>query len=164
MCIYIKNGLLLKPRHDMSRNGAEALFVEVRVGRNCYLLGSIYRPPRADDSFWIGLNDIMEQSADSTEDSCKPSLLLGYFNVNVCQPSHHRTRLDAMCADYNLRLLSTGPTHYAPTGISTTIDLVFASESLVIETCDVLVECLSDHLPILATLQIPTSKCKIKLD
>ena len=109
------------------------------------------------------MNDIMEQSADSTEDSCKPSLLLGDFNVNVCQPSHHRTHLDAMCADYNLRLLSTGPTHYAPTGISTTIDLVFASESLVIESCDVLVECLSDHLPILATLQIPKSKCKAEI-
>lgn len=166
--IYIKNGVLYKPRPDLLTGSIEAIFVEIFAEPQPYIVASVYRPPNTGVSFWTELNDSLEKASHTTRDSEKPVLILGDLNVDVTSAAalrhdHHWSHLQDLCADFDLQILPTGPTHYVASGVSTTIDLALSSNQLIVQSSTALVECISDHLPLLISVCSSADNCTSSL-
>jgi len=153
---YIKSGIHAKWRQDLkSHEDLEAMSVELTVNCKRYVLTCLYRPPNANVDIWDHINEFVAQSRDHCADSRKPCLVMGDFNVNVGTGSANCKRLQSLCTTYGFQVLPTGPTRISPRGESSTIDIFLGSNDLPSTSCSVLPYPISDHLPIVATLEMP---------
>ena len=80
MAIYVRNGIHALERHDLTIHGLEALWLEIKVSNRKIFVGGIYRPPDANNNYWL----LLEQSIDQAfNTNCDNLLFAGDCNVNV---------------------------------------------------------------------------------
>ena len=119
MAIYVRNGIHALERHDLTIHGLEALWLEIKVSNRKIFVGGIYRPPDANNNYWL----LLEQSIDQAfNTNCDNLLVAGDFNVNI-QPSSSN-KVSRLISSYNARQLINSPTHFTERS-SSTIDLIF---------------------------------------
>ena len=119
MAIYVRNGIHAVERHDLTIHGLEALWLEIKVSNRKVFVGGIYRPPDANNNYWL----LLEQSIDQAfNTNCDTLLVAGDFNVNI-QPSSSN-KVSRLISSYNAHQLINSPTHFTERS-SSTIDLIF---------------------------------------
>ena len=119
MAIYVRNGIHAVERHDLTIHGLEALWLEIKVSNRNFFVGGIYRPPDANNNYWL----LLEQSIDQAfNTNCDNLLVAGDFNVNI-QPSSSN-KVSRLISSYNAHQLINSPTHFTERS-SSTIDLIF---------------------------------------
>lgn len=117
--IYVRDRLHAVVCHNLSVNGLEALWVEIRLSQRKLLVGGIYRPPDSNNNYWL----LLEQSIDQAFNHlCDNILVTGDFNINIeASPSNKMSRL---ISSYNAEQLINSPTNFTEHSRSL-IDLMF---------------------------------------
>ena len=83
MAIYVRNGIHAVERQDLTIQGLEALWHEIKVNNRKIIVGGIYRPPAVNNNYWLLLEQSIDQAFNTKFDNL---LVTGDFNVNI-QPS-----------------------------------------------------------------------------
>ena len=83
MAIYVHNGIHEVERQYLTIQGLEALWHEIKVNNRKIIVGGIYRPPDANNNYWLLLEQSIDQAFNTNFDNL---LVTGDFNVNI-QPS-----------------------------------------------------------------------------
>ena len=83
--VYLKNNIYYRRRHDLEINKLECIWVEITtINKQHILIGTIYRPPNADLSYF----SLIEHSLDLVKSSGIPNIILmGDLNFDVLSPS-----------------------------------------------------------------------------
>ena len=154
VAIYLKKDLICKPRHDLDIPLLEAVWVETKIAQETLLIGSFYRPPNADASYWQLIDDAFEKAGNTPH----KYIVLGDFNIN-CSNNIPPILQDIMNKN-NLKQFISTPTRVTQ-NTSTLIDLLFTPCLDIIKTTDVLPPICSDHSVSYAKInqhkQTPTS-------
>ena len=60
VAIYVRDGITAIERPDLSVNGVEAIWVDIKINRKTLLVGGFYRPPNSNNNHW----NLIEHSID----------------------------------------------------------------------------------------------------
>ncbi len=117
--IYIRDTLVAKERTDLNVNNLEAIWVELHCNQRIILIGGIYRPPNANNTYW----NLFEESIDRAfSQPCDNILVAGDFNINIQHSVSNK--ISRLIASYNAEQLINEPTHFTEQS-SSLIDLMF---------------------------------------
>ena len=158
--ILLREGIPYKRRLDLDifdEGLTESVFVEIRSKNGKQIIvGSMYKPPNVNiDQFSNNLSTIVNKIKPKT-DKPIPEIIIGMdHNMNLLNSATHLPTHDFMETLSNLNL---HPTITRPTRITqhsaTIIDNIFISELLHRNfESSILIEDISDHLPILTMLK-----------
>ena len=158
--ILLREGIPYKRRLDLDifdEGLTESVFVEIRSKNGKQIIvGSMYKPPNVNiDQFSNNLSTIVNKIKPKT-DKPIPEIIIGMdHNMNLLNSAIHLPTHDFMETLSNLNL---HPTITRPTQITqhsaTLIDNIFISELLHRNfESSILIEDISDHLPILTMLK-----------
>ena len=148
--LYIDSELKFEPAFELNQFGTaafESLFANVELSPgNTIMVGVIYRPPGGN----IGqFNDGFDTMWSTIKSCCNKILLTGDFNINLPNHDSH-CEIDAFLnMMYNNRCypVTTSPTRFSNNG-STLIDNIFTSCLEENYQSGVLINDISDHLPV----------------
>lgn len=126
----------------------EYLFLELTIGRNKILCGTIYSPPKA--GFWSDVEDAILNCNDSYDFT----FLMGDFNIEWhSQSSTRRTLADSLICCH-LEVLPFATTHHTDENTHSTIDYICVSDRASVESFKPFsIPSISKHDILLATLQ-----------
>ena len=163
VAMYIDNSLTYSRRGDLESNAKEfqSIFADIRVSHKTFLIGAVYRSPSFPA---IAFLDPLEETLDKVNNEHKPCLIGGDFNFDLLK---HST--DDTSSNFVNLLASSGflPCISLPTCItsqsSTLIDNFFCNDLSLVESSMVLLNDISDHLPICARVNMKTNM-QIKSD
>ena len=156
--IYVRDGIYAEQKHDLSIEGVEALWVELKLGKNKILRGGFYRPPDSNNDQWL----LMEQSLDQAFDKSYDNIIVtGDFNMHFL--SQASDKIKNLIASYSAHQLIDTPTHFTETS-SSLIDLIFVKNKNHVISSFVadpfIPELTSFHCPIVAVLKFDKPKFK----
>ena len=83
-----------------------SLALEIKVNNRKIIVGGIYRPPDANNDYWLLLEQSIDQAFNTNWDNI---LVAGDFNVNI-QPSFSN-KMSRLISSYNANQLINSPTH-----------------------------------------------------
>ena len=154
---YIDDSLTYSRRGDLesSTKEVQSTFIEIRVSRKTIIIGALYRSPSFPASAFL---DPFEETLDKVNNEHKLCLLGGDFNFDILK---HNT--DDTTSNFVNLLASSGflPCISLPTRItsqsSTLIDNFFCNDLSLVESSTVLLNDISDHLPICAQMSMKTN-------
>ena len=157
VAMYIADSLTYSRRGDLESNTKEvqSIFIEIRVSHKTIIIGALYRSPSFPASAFL---DPFEETLDKVNNECKLCLLGGDFNFDILK---HNT--DDTSSNFVNLLASSGflPCISLPTRItsqsSTLIDNFFCNDLSLVESSTVLLNDISDHLPICAQISMKTN-------
>ena len=86
--MYLSCGFAHTRIIDLETFWNESLRVEIKVNRECYLIGLFYSPRTADVIFCIALNKNVEKALDITNNI----ITLGDMNEDLLNPSMHNLK------------------------------------------------------------------------
>lgn len=156
VCIYIRDTLSYKERHDLTANSqVEAVCVElVRSSADNIIVSCVYRPPKPNCSYYDKMLDLLEKM--STEN--KELILLGDLNIDYkldhtlsTNPLHYIENL------YLLRQLVDKPTRVTSKS-SKCIDVILSSMPEKHRFTDVAKIALSDHFLIYTCIDVNVTR------
>ena len=154
--MYIRSDLACNPRHDLTVEELENIWVEILLPKTKPILVCVcYRPPRQTDFYTILENSLMDVHLHYE------IIILGDFNTNVKNIDKKCTLIDGMRSFMNLfgmTQLINCATRITLTS-SSIIDLIFVSESANISQSGVLPIGFSDHQVIYCTRKL--FRCKV---
>ena len=145
--MYIRNSVKYKRRPDLDAysSSSESIFIEVDLGRQKILIGTVYRPPnQSEDDFLIYLNKVL----NVVESEKKLLYLMGDFNLNllnVGSVQYVDDFLDTMLSN-SINPLIRYPTRVSPNS-QTLIDNIFTNDPDAY-CSGLLLTDISDHFPI----------------
>lgn len=155
VAIYVKEGLNVNLRPELSKIGLEALWVELKYNDRKCLVGGIYRPPDANNNYW----QLMEECIDQAFTSNGQVVIGGDFNINMM--SSDSNKLSRLIASYNAHQLIDSPTHFTEHS-SSLIDLIIVRHSHNIITSFVADSFIPDlvrfHCPVVCVLKFSKPK------
>ena len=156
--IYVRDGIYAEQKHDLSIEGVEALWVELKLGKNKILLGGFYRPPDSNNDQWL----LMEQSLDQAFDKSYDNIIVtGDFNMHFL--SQASDKIKNLIASYSAHQLIDTPTHFTETS-SSLIDLIFVKNKNQLISSFVadpfIPELTRFHCPVVAVLKFDKPKFK----
>jgi exonuclease III len=166
---YIKEGLNITVLNNLSvfhERVFESLFIKVNICNKEYIIGNIYRPNMPFGQFTS--NDLTAMFNEhlteilSNETLKKDNVFIfGDFNIDLLKLNCHKPTSDYMESLFSLGYLQivTKPTRSIH-GSSTLIDHVLTNSCQPQFNCSVLLNRISDHFPIVCTIE--TSKVKPK--
>ena len=141
--VYVKKNIIFNVREEFADNELEMLVLEIEREKQKPLLICVwYRPPNSKPSLFDNVNDAF----DKFESMDLDIILLGDLNCDVSSknPNIHTKRLIELAENYRLTQLIDKPTRVTQAS-STTIDLIFTSDSNKVNFSDVVQVGLSDH-------------------
>ena len=153
VAIYVKNTLVCKARPDLHVPGLDAVWVETKLNQDTLLVGSFYRSPDSNVSYWSLIKDSIERA-----DSHSPTkmMILGDFNSDYNNPSKHLKDIQAY---FDLDQLVDSPTRITDTK-SSCIDLILTPNPGIVESTEVLPPFCSDHCILNVKLRQKTTESK----
>ena len=121
--------------------------LSVAVGKDSYkaCISLFYRPPSSSFFIFDTLCNYLESVLVPRYSNF---ILLGDFNVNFCNQSEHPlfVKLETLSHAFAFQQIVSEPTHVHHNGHASLIDLVFVSNPVLINSCDVIPPlCNSDH-------------------
>ena len=170
VAIYIDNSLTYSRRGELESSTKEfqSIFLDIRVSHKTFIIGAVYRSPSFPANAFL---DPLEETLEKVNDGHKPCLIGGDFNFDLLK---HNT--DDTSSNFVNLLASSGflPCISLPTRItsqsSTLVDNFFCNDLSLVESSMVLLNDISDHLPICArvsmkaNIQINSDKSCSKFD
>ena len=76
---WVSNNIACKRRKDLEFHNIEAMWLEIRMKNNKFLLCTIYRPPNAEEIFW----EMLQENLDYIKQTCDSKvMLIGDFNAD----------------------------------------------------------------------------------
>ena len=114
---YVKTSHFCKYRPDLEINNLEAVWVETKINKKSYIIGSFYQPPNAAVTYW----DLVEESLRKANSTNSTMVLLGDFNSDFNNP--HR-RIFEIMNNFSLQQLVTENTRITE-NTATCLDLIF---------------------------------------
>ena len=137
VAVYVKTSHFCKHRQDLEIDDLEAVWVETRINKKSYIIGSFYRPPNASNDYW----DLIEQSLHRTNSLDSTIIILGDFNSDFNHP--HRKFLEIINM-FHLQQLVKGNTRITENS-ATCLDLILTQNKDFTHNVDILPEICSDH-------------------
>ena len=122
--MYVPASLQSQRRPDLEVEGVEVIWVELHVHKKSILLGSMYRPPNADNEVLDSLAGML----DTVECKSKEVVIMGDLNCDMLGPnrSPEATNLLLFTEEHNLTRMIAEPTRVTCHSESL-IDLLFTS-------------------------------------
>ena len=153
VCMYIRSDLAFNPRHDLTVEELENIWVEILLPKTKPILVCVcYRPPRQTDFYTILENSLMDVHLQYK------MIILGDFNINVKNIDKQCTLIDGMRSFMNLfgmsQLLNCASRITLTSSSISIIDLIFISEPANISQSGVLPIRFSDHQDIYCTCKL----------
>lgn len=153
ICLFVREHLKYQLRKDLTFTGhdksIESLFIEISLEKNKnIIIGTIYRPPNNRYSdFECDLNFILSK----LDRKDKPCYILGDFNIDLlkydkCNFSH---QFFNQLSSSGFRPLITKPTRITSSS-ATLIDNIFTNSQTSEHLNGILINDISDHLPVFA--------------
>ena len=146
---YVKHGIDYQVRNDLGDNQLELIILQVNPSKQkSFLLCTWYRPPNSQLVLFDKLNRVFQDIEASGLDL----VLIGDLNCDVMnsRPSCHTNRLLSIAENFNLTQVITKPTRITKSS-SSTIDLIFTSNSEKVSFSEVVQLGLSDHYMIVGS-------------
>ena len=134
---YVKSSHFCKHRPDLDIDNLEAVWVETKIDKRSYVIGSFYRPPNATITYW----DLIEESLRKANSTNSTIVLLGDFNSDFNHPN--RKIFDIMNT-FSLQQLVSENTRITE-NTATCLDLIFTQSLDFVKNVEVLPEICSDH-------------------
>ena len=151
VAIYIRNDIAFNPRHDLSVDGLEAVWVELLFPRTKgILVCCCYRPP-TDGEFLTKL----EQSL-SKVDPRSELYIMGDMNIDTSSESSLHKSYVSLLDVLGLCQIISEPTRITPTS-SSTLDHIIVSMGERVTGSGVVGVGLSDHLVTYCSRGVPTN-------
>ena len=136
--IYVKNKHYCKRRPDLEVNNLEAVWIETKIDKKSFLIGSFYRPPNSRVEYW----DLIAESIRKANSTNSTIIILGDFNTDFHKNIPVRFR--DIINRFNLRQLINTSTRIAE-NTATCLDLILTQTTDFVSDIDVLPEICSDH-------------------
>ena len=159
--IYVHNSLDVKQINSLSKVNDENTWVEIELKHGIQIrkiiVGCIYRPPNSCPASFL---EYMSKIMNILEKENKFIALTGDFNYNLLNSS-----FDNNVASFSNLLSSYGfvSTICKPTRISancsTLLDNIFVNDHKYLQSSGIIIEDLSDHLPIFNSFNFSHSRC-----
>ena len=130
--IYIRDTIKYRRRQDLELLGLECIWVEIYLFNKHLLLGTLYRPPSSNSSYFDMIEDTLHLAVDTGIDDI---VLTGDFNYNMLNPSASRKVL-SLCQQFNLSQIINEPTHFTEHSNSL-IDIILVKNNSSIISCGV---------------------------
>jgi len=158
VAVYIHDKYDVKERTDLQSIDCETSFVELtfnlRSGSKNILVGEIYRPPNHSSKILL---DYMENLLEKLENEKKIVVLAGDFNYNLLV-----NKVNDCNSSFKNLLSSYGfsPTIWKATRkqhqCESLLDNIFINDLSIFHSSGIIIDDLSDHLPIFASMNIGT--------
>ena len=150
--VYIKDGIHFKRRADLEKRNdclIEAIWIEIKLPNKSLLVAEIYRPPYADNiPNWF---EYMSTSLQMAYSENKNMTIMGDFNIDLLKPSPTRNNWTEIYSNFELEQIIDRYTRVTET-TATLIDHIYVSTSLkTLQKC-VVDYSISDHYPVLVTI------------
>jgi hypothetical protein len=152
VAILLRNSLKSVPFSLPNFSTFECIGSSIYTSSSSFRLIVLYRPPSSPlASFFEEFESLLELYAASSTDI----VITGDFNIHVNTSNHHSNRLSEILHTFNLKQLISFPTHSS----GHTLDLLIThSSSNLVSFAFPQDNCISDHLSVIAQLDIPKSK------
>ena len=137
VAIFVKIGHFCKHRSDLEIDELEAVWIETRINKKSYIVGSFYRPPNASNDYW----NLIEQSIHRANSMNSTMIILGDFNSDFNQPN--RKFLDILNM-FHLQQLVDSNTRITENS-ATCLDLILTQNRDFVKHIEILPEICSDH-------------------
>ena len=148
VAFYCHESLHVHRRRDLENANLELIWIEIQAPGSKSILGCGYRPPSQTMDYWVSFANCVERVLEGPQAS---TILVGDFNVDMSDPSHHQTlHLKSLLSLLGLTNLVQAPTRVTSMS-SKVIDLLLSSCPLS-GKCEVIPLDISDHFAILARL------------
>jgi len=151
--IYIDSSISYQIQTDIPNalNASESLWIEINLHKKPCIIGVIYRHPGYDISaFAENICEILHNLSDKK----LPFIICGDININLMQQTAipQVRKYVNVYKSYNCSQLITKPTRITPSS-STLIDHIYITLPLYKVTPGILINGLSDHLPIFVSIK-----------
>ena len=98
VCVYVHHQLNVRVLNKLDHPDLEMLWLEVKLGKERFNLGCLYRPPSTPVGFWTSLENFTEELQG------QQVMLLGDFNVNSLDSAENQQRhLNSFCSTLGLK-------------------------------------------------------------
>ena len=119
VAVYVRDNLYARKRDDLSVNGLEAVWLELRIDQRSLIIGGIYRPPDSNNNHWL----LLEESIDRAfSQRCENVIITGDFNIDMSNSSSNK--MSRLISSYNATQLISSHTYFTEHSKSL-IDLIF---------------------------------------
>ncbi|XP_014371788.2 uncharacterized protein LOC106721380 [Papilio machaon] len=162
VAIYLRKEL--KYRHvakslSYYTSSAEYILIEVYHNKTKILLGVFYSP-NSTINYFTTLEDLLKKYRPDY----KHVNILGDFNTDILKANRRVARLLSIVEDHGLYLPPLGPTHFAPGGSASALDLIIVSEKDNVAKHGQLGSCFSYHDMIYVSNKIKPWRRRPKLN
>ena len=159
VALYIHEKYSIKERVDLLSADCEASFVEItmntRTGTSNMLVGELYRPPNQSSQVFM---NYLENLLEKLENERKTTIIAGDFNYNLLASSRNDCNtFKNMIESYGF-LQTIWKATRKTNQCESLLDNIFVNDLTIFKSSGILIEDMSDHLPIFASLSIEKSK------
>ena len=145
VAIYFRDGCKFKRRADLEDPNIEAICVELKIGKVCYILACVYRAPNSD---YTNLLEYLDDLVRIATAKGFEIILIGDLNCDVSNPVLPQTiALEEFIISNQLKQLITEPTRQTISS-KTLIDVLITSSHDTFTDSGIVETAISDHFPI----------------
>ena len=154
--IYIRTKHEVRERKDLESNNIQTNFVQVKlhkkVGVSSVLVGEIYKPPSYSNNAFL---TYLEGILSTIEDEKRFAIITGDFNYNLLTMNQNKCNNDfaTLMASYGFYPMISKATRKQKQ-TETLLDNIFVNNLALYHSSGIIVDDLSDHLPIYLSLKI----------
>ena len=155
VCIYCRENIPFRARHDLVKQGIEATWLEIGSREKMFFCCA-YRPPHEPVCFWDNFDELLSSPCLRKQNL----VVVGDFNVDVTPAqlgtNFQYTWLAELCATHNLYHNSSSPTRVSLRCPPSTLDLIMVTGKTVQE--NVVDVSFSDHAMVLCSAQLDSNR------
>ena len=108
--------------NDLEINRLDCIWIEIILNKKHILLGTFYRPPNSDSTYYAMIEDSINLAVDT---GITDIVIFGDFNYNMLSDQTSR-KIMSMCLQFGLEQTITNQTHFTENS-SSLIDLLMVS-------------------------------------
>ena len=163
VALYVHNSLSFFLRSDLSMDSdiCDSLFLEIpRTREKNIIIGIIYKPPDSNTNVFV---DAFDNVMANINRENKTSFIMGDFNIDLLKHSSHNPTLNfvnSIFSNSHLPLINR-PTRIT-SSTATLIDNILSNGNNLLTRSGILINDLSDHLPVYQITFFSKSPCKVK--
>nr|CAB3263137.1 uncharacterized protein LOC104265527 [Phallusia mammillata] len=140
----------------MKEKTFESLFIQFEVSNTKIVCGTIYRSPGQDGSSYNDFHNTLTASLSKINKMRLPTYILGDFNFNLLDTNNiHVDNFTTSLFENSFIPLINKPTRITGT-VSTCIDHIWTNNHKHKTTSSILLDAISDHLPIMVCTNVKT--------
>ena len=120
--VYVKDSINKIRRNDLEIARLECIWIEIILNKKHILLGTFYRPPSSDSTYYTIIEDSINLAVDT---GIADIVIIGDFNYNMLSDQTAR-KIMSLCHHFGLEQTIADHTHFTENS-SSLIDLLMVS-------------------------------------